>query len=84
VKLVTKFIKKMINHIDDNLVPKVIPQFSKNFFVKQGSGKILLCIPTTMPTRNPNLLLLLTKVSANTIKLSLAPKRRLRRLPTRA
>ncbi len=39
MKLVTKFIKKMINHIDDNLVPKEIHPFAKNLFVKQSSGK---------------------------------------------
>jgi hypothetical protein len=42
VKLVTKFIKKMIEHADNNSVPKEIPPFAKSFFVEQGSKTITI------------------------------------------
>ncbi len=42
VKLVTKFIKKMDEHADNNSVPKEIPPFAKSFFVEQGSGTITI------------------------------------------
>jgi hypothetical protein len=56
VKLVTKFVKKMIEHADNNLVPKEIPPFAKSFFVEQGSRTITiapsadLTSSTTQPT----------------------------------
>ncbi len=47
VKLAAKFINKMVEHIDDNLVPKEIPAFAKGLFVKQTVGCIALTIPDT-------------------------------------
>ena len=46
VKLISKFFKKMTEHIDDSTVPKEIPPFARTFFVEQGS-KI---IPATTAT----------------------------------
>ena len=45
VKLVSKFFKKMTEHIEDSTVPKEIPPFARPFFVEQ-SGKIT---PTVIP-----------------------------------
>ncbi len=42
VKLVTKFVKKMVEHVDNNSVSKEVPPFVKSFFVKQGSGTITI------------------------------------------
>jgi hypothetical protein len=55
VKLVTKFVKKMVEHADDNLVPKEIPPFAKSFFVKQGSGtiRIVLSADWTLSATKP-------------------------------
>ena len=39
VKLVSKFFKKMIEHIEDSTIPKEIPPFARIFFVEQ-SGKV--------------------------------------------
>jgi hypothetical protein len=51
VKLATKFIKKMIEHTDDNLVPKEIPPFAKSFFVEQGSGTIMIAPSADLTSR---------------------------------
>jgi hypothetical protein len=50
VKLMTKFIKKMTEHIEDSSVPKEIPPFARTFFVKQDSGKITLAATTEQKT----------------------------------
>jgi hypothetical protein len=34
IKLATKFFKKMVDHIDNNSVPKEVPTFAKSLFVK--------------------------------------------------
>jgi hypothetical protein len=38
VRLGTKFINKMIEHVENNLAPKEIPNFAKSLFVKQTAG----------------------------------------------
>jgi hypothetical protein len=45
MKLVAKFINKMVKHIDSNLVPKKIPAFAKDLFVEQTAKCIALAIP---------------------------------------
>jgi hypothetical protein len=42
----TKFIKKVTEHIEDSSVPKEIPPFARTFFVEQDSGKITLAATT--------------------------------------
>ncbi len=41
VRLGAKFINKMIEHIEDNLVPKETPNFAKSLFVEQTAGGII-------------------------------------------
>ena len=38
VKLASKFLAKMQEHIDDNSVPKDVPAFAKSFFVEASGG----------------------------------------------
>jgi hypothetical protein len=38
VKLASKFLAKMQEHIDDNSIPKDVPAFAKSFFVKASGG----------------------------------------------
>jgi hypothetical protein len=47
VRLAAKFINKMVEHINNNLVPKEIPAFAKGLFVKQTVGSIARAIPDT-------------------------------------
>jgi hypothetical protein len=47
VKLVSKFFKKMVDHIDDNSIPKDIPTFAKSIFVEQTLGGFVLAPRTT-------------------------------------
>jgi hypothetical protein len=42
VKLVTKFVKIMVEHAESNSVPKKIPPFSKSIFVEQNSRNITI------------------------------------------
>ncbi len=39
VKLGAKFINKMIEHVENNSIPKDIPAFAKSLFVKQTAGR---------------------------------------------
>ena len=49
VKLVSKFFKKMIEHVEDSSVPKEIPPFARTFFVEQ-SGNVTAAPISTVPT----------------------------------
>ena len=42
IRLASKFFKKMVDHIDDNSLPKEVPSFAKNLFVEQTSGGFAL------------------------------------------
>jgi hypothetical protein len=57
VKLAAKFINKMVKHIDNNSVPKKIPAFAKDLFVKQTAKCIALLISNTKQKNSqvPNL-----------------------------
>jgi hypothetical protein len=50
VKLMTKFIKKITEHVEDSSVPKEIPPFARTLFVKQDSRKIILAATTEQKT----------------------------------
>ena len=54
VKLAAKFINKMVKHIDNNSVPKKIPAFAKDLFVKQTAKCIALAIPNVKPKKQPS------------------------------
>jgi hypothetical protein len=47
VKLMSKFIKNMKEHIEDSSVPKEIPPFARKFFIEQDGGKIVALAPST-------------------------------------
>ncbi len=49
-KLVTKFVKKMVKHKDNNLVPKEIPPFMKSSFVKKSSRNITIAPSADLKT----------------------------------
>jgi hypothetical protein len=54
IKLATKFFKKMVNHINNNSVPKEVPTFAKNLFVEQNLGGFAIAPPTIIaPKSNP-------------------------------
>ncbi len=50
VKLVTKFVKKMVKHAEDNMVPKEIPPFAKSFFVEKNSRNITIAPSADLKT----------------------------------
>ncbi len=53
VKLGAKFINIMIKHVEDNSIPKDIPAFAKNLFIKQtAGGAITLATAKSNATRN--------------------------------
>jgi hypothetical protein len=54
IKLATKFFKKMVNHINDNSIPREVPTFVKSLFVKRNSGGFVIA-PRTIeaPKSNP-------------------------------
>jgi hypothetical protein len=47
VKLASKFFKKMVDHIDDNSLPKEVPTFAKSLFVEQTLGGFTLATCTS-------------------------------------
>ncbi len=47
VKLASKFFKKMVDHIDDNSLPKEMPTFAKSLFVEQTLGGLSLATRTS-------------------------------------
>jgi hypothetical protein len=49
VKLISKFFKKMTEHIEDSSVPKDIPPFARTFFVEQ-TGNVTAVVPSLVPT----------------------------------
>ena len=49
VKLISKFFKKMTEHIEDSSVPKDIPPFARTFFVEQA-GNVTAVVPSLVPT----------------------------------
>jgi hypothetical protein len=54
IKLTTKFFKKMVDHINNNSVPKEVPTFAKSLFVKQTLGGFAIAPPTIVaPKSNP-------------------------------
>jgi hypothetical protein len=54
IKLATKFFKKMVDHIDNNSVPKEVPTFAKSLFVEQTLGGFAIAPPTILaPKSNP-------------------------------
>jgi hypothetical protein len=54
VRIGAKFINKMVKHINNNSVPKKIPAFAKDFFVKQNAKCIPLAIPNIEPKKQPS------------------------------
>jgi hypothetical protein len=50
MKLVHKFVKKVVEHADNNLVPKEIPPFAKSFFVEKSSGNITIAPSADLKT----------------------------------
>ncbi len=44
----------MVKHIDNNSVPKEIPAFTKDLFVKKTAKCIALAIPNTKPKKQPS------------------------------
>jgi hypothetical protein len=52
VRLGAKFINKMIKHVEDNVVPKEIPNFKKSLFVKQTAGGIITFAATNTNAKN--------------------------------
>jgi hypothetical protein len=54
IKLATKFFKKMVDHINDNSIPKEVPTFAKSVFVEQNLGGFMIA-PSTIeaPKLNP-------------------------------
>jgi hypothetical protein len=48
VKLASKFLNKMQEHIDDNSIPKDIPAFAKSFFVEATGGGFTLAPKTDL------------------------------------
>ncbi len=55
VKLESKFLNKMQEHIDDNSIPKDVPKFAKSFFVKATGGASPLHQRLTTQRREPRL-----------------------------
>ncbi len=55
VKLASNFFKKMVDHIDDNSLPKEVSTFAKSLFVEQTSGGLTLATCTSKaPKGNAN------------------------------
>jgi hypothetical protein len=54
IKLAAKFFKKMVDHIDDNSVPKEVPTFAKSLFVEQTSGRFAIAPPAIAPAPKSN------------------------------
>ncbi len=52
VRLGAKIINKMIKHVEDNSVPKEIPNFAKSLFVKQTAGGIITLTATNTDAKN--------------------------------
>jgi hypothetical protein len=54
IKLATKFFKKMVDHINNNSIPKEVPTFVKSLFVGQNLGGFVIA-PSTIkaPKLNP-------------------------------
>ncbi len=56
VKLATNFFAKMLEHVEDNSIPKDVPAFAKSFFVEATGGGFVPAPPaanaTTKPTTN--------------------------------
>jgi hypothetical protein len=52
VKLGAKFFNKMIEHVEDNLLPKDIPAFAKSLFVEQTAGGIITLVATNTNAKN--------------------------------
>ena len=55
VKLASKFLAKMQEHIDDNSIPKDVPAFAKSFFVEANGGGFVPAPPAVeaaKPTTN--------------------------------
>jgi hypothetical protein len=48
VKLTSKFLNKMQEHIDDNSIPKDIPAFAKSFFIEATGGEFTLAPKTDL------------------------------------
>jgi hypothetical protein len=48
VKLTSKFLNKMQEHIDNNSIPKDIPAFAKSFFVEATGGGFTLAPKTDL------------------------------------
>jgi hypothetical protein len=48
VKLASKFLNKMQEHIDDNSIPKDIPALAKSFFVEATGGGFTLAPKTDL------------------------------------
>ncbi len=57
VKIASKFIKKIKEHIDENSIPKEIPTFARSLFTAKpdGSFKMLTTTPAISTTANGNL-----------------------------
>jgi hypothetical protein len=58
IKLATNFFKKMVDHIDNNSVPKEVPTFAKSLFVMQTLGgfaiaPLTIVAPKSNPTAQP-------------------------------
>ncbi len=57
VKLGSKFLKKMAEHIEDNMVPKEVPSFTRSLFTKTSSIPLLLAntngVVATVPAIAP-------------------------------
>jgi hypothetical protein len=53
VKLASKFINKMQEHIDNNCIPKDVPSFAKSFFVK-ATGVGFALAPKSNHTKKPS------------------------------
>ena len=51
VKLASKFLAKMQEHIDDNSVPKDVPAFAKSFFVEASGGGFVHASTAAEPTK---------------------------------
>ncbi len=58
INLATKFFKKMVDHIENNSIPKEIPTFAKSLFVEQNLGGFVITpstieAPKSDPTVQP-------------------------------
>jgi hypothetical protein len=50
VKLMSKFFKKMTEHIEDCSIPKEIPPFARAFFVDQSGNGVTAMVSSSVPT----------------------------------